>query len=284
MGSDLSWRPDDGFGPPRHADEPARPIHPRSGLRDLLRRVGAPIGGALLLVLGKLKLVLAVLAKAKFAGSALTMLVSVGAYALLWPWQFAVLFVLLLLVHEMGHVLMLRRLGVPASAPMFIPFLGAFVGLKRLPDNAWDEARTGLAGPVLGSVGAAVVLALGWLLGSDLLIAASYTGFLLNLFNLLPIVPLDGGRAASALHPAMWILGLVGLAALLVVSPNPILILILVVGGLEGVSRWRRRRSGDAEARRYYAVRPVQRVAIGSVYLGLAVALVLAMHVSHVQV
>ena len=74
------------------------------------------------------------------------MLISIGAYALLWGWQFAVGFVLLLLVHELGHVLEAKRQGLPVSAPMFIPFLGALIPLKQLPDNAWAEAKVAIAG------------------------------------------------------------------------------------------------------------------------------------------
>ena len=83
------------------------------------------------------------------------MLVSIAAYALIWGWKFAVGFVLLLLVHEMGHVIQLRREGIKASAPMFIPFLGAVVAMKEMPKDAAAEARVGLAGPVLGSLGGA---------------------------------------------------------------------------------------------------------------------------------
>ena len=83
------------------------------------------------------------------------MLVSIGAYALLWGWQFAVGFVLLLLVHELGHVVEAKRQGLPVSAPMFIPFLGALITLKQLPDNAWNEAKVAIAGPIVGGLGAA---------------------------------------------------------------------------------------------------------------------------------
>ena len=89
------------------------------------------------------------------------MLISIGAYALLWGWQFAVGFVLLLLVHELGHVLEAKRQGLPVSAPMFIPFLGALITLKQLPDNAWNEAKVAIAGPILGGLGAAAVWGLG---------------------------------------------------------------------------------------------------------------------------
>src|SRR6185503_17907018 len=113
--------------------------------------------------------------------SAFTIVLSVGAYTLLWGWRFAVLFVLLLFVHELGHALWMRKEGIPAGAPVFIPFLGAVIAMKGRPRNAYVEAKIGLAGPVLGTLGAAVVLGLGELQDSDLLRAAASTGFLLNL-------------------------------------------------------------------------------------------------------
>ena len=135
------------------------------------------------------------------------MLVSIAAYSLIWGWRFAAGFVLLLLVHELGHVFQLRREGIPASAPMFIPFLGAAVAMKEMPKDAAAEARVGLAGPVLGSLGALVPLGLYALTGEDLFKALAFMGFFLNLFNLLPVLPLDGGRAMAALSPWMWFVG-----------------------------------------------------------------------------
>ena len=186
-----------------------------------------------------------------------SMLVSIGAYALFWGWQFAVGFVLLLLVHELGHVLEAKRQGLPVSAPMFIPFLGALITLKRLPDNAWNEAKVAIAGPILGGLGAAAVWGVGEYFDSELLVALAFTGFFLNLFNLAPISPLDGGRIVAAIHPALWIVGLLGLLGLTIVAPNPILILILVLGGLESWRRWQHRRNPEGEA--YYRVSPSHR-------------------------
>jgi Zn-dependent protease len=127
------------------------------------------------------------------------MLVSIAAYALIWGWRFAVGFVLLLLVHELGHVIQLRREGIDAGAPMFIPFLGAVVAMKQLPKDAAAEARVGLAGPVLGSAAALVPLGIYAAGGSDLFLALAYVGFLLNLFNLIPIGILDGGSMWRAI-------------------------------------------------------------------------------------
>ena len=251
------------------------PIKPRSGIGDLLRRLGAPFVGFGLLIIKFGGLLL----KLKVVTTGASMLVSIAAYAWIWGLPFAIGFVLLIFVHELGHVLELRRQGVPASAPLFIPFLGALIGMKELPDDAWKEARVALAGPILGSVGAAACWIAGEATGSELLVALAFVGFFLNLFNLIPIVPLDGGRAAGALHPALWFVGLLMMVGLVVVRPNPILVLIVVLGGLDLWKRWRAR--GDAGD--YYRLSVGQRVTVAVVYLGLVAALGLAVSLTHVE-
>ncbi|HJV29373.1 MAG TPA: site-2 protease family protein, partial [Gaiellaceae bacterium] len=169
----------------------------------------------------------------------------------------------------------------PVSAPMFIPFLGALITLKQLPDDVWREARVALAGPIVGTLGACVFWAIGAATDRDFFTAMAYVGFFLNLFNLLPIVPLDGGRAVAALHPAFWLVGLAGLVVLMIIAPNPILILVLIIGGMELWNRWRHR--GSEEARAYYTISRGQRIAVAVVYLGLAAFLVLAMGATHIE-
>ncbi len=190
---------------------------------------------------------------------------------------------LLLLVHEMGHVIQLRREGVEASAPLFIPFLGAVVGAKSLGGNALAEARVGLAGPVLGSLGAAALVPVALATDNDFWFALAFTGFFLNLFNLLPVVPLDGGRAFAAMAPWMWFVGLFAVVVLCFVAPNPILLLIALFAGLETWRRWRERRKADATTRAYYAVRPAHRLAVGAIYLALVVLLVVGMDLTFVE-
>ena len=142
---------------------PYEPIHPGGDLGRLLRKLAAPAGVVLALAL-KFKAAALVLLKLKIFATSGTMLVSMAAYAWLWGWKFAVGFVLLILVHELGHVAELRRQGIPASAPLFIPFMGAVVGMKQMPHDAWREARVALAGPIVGSVGALGV----WVAGEAL--------------------------------------------------------------------------------------------------------------------
>jgi Zn-dependent protease len=257
-----------------------QPIQPRSRFREVASKLWAPVA-ALAFLLWKFKAVAAAAFKFKIFTTSASMLVSVAAYSWIWGWRFAAGFVLLLLVHEMGHVLELRRQGVPASAPLFIPFVGAVVGMKEMPKDAWREAQVALAGPILGSAAAAGVWLAGEALDSELLVALAFVGFLLNLFNLAPIVPLDGGRAVAALHPAIWGVGLVGLVGLTLVAPNPILLLILLLGALELWRRWKSR--NEPGQRAYYRVRPWQRAAVGVTYVGLAVALALGMSATYVE-
>jgi Zn-dependent protease len=169
---------------PRTAPEPdTLPLEHTRERRSLLVRLAAPF-----LVLGGLLL--------KFGGALkfLTIFAAVGGYALIWGWAFAVGLVALILVHELGHYVEAKRVGFNPSLPVFIPFLGAYVALKDMPFDPWRDARVTVAGPVVGGAGALAMLAAGEVTDSNLLRALAYTGFLLNLFNLIPIGFLDGGR------------------------------------------------------------------------------------------
>lgn len=250
------------------------PVRPEGGLWGLIKKLLAPLA-AIGFLLAKFKWLALLALKAKFVGTALTMVVSIGAYALIFPVSFAVGFVVLIWVHEMGHVLQLRREGIPASAPMFIPFLGAFVAMKQMPKNALAEARVGLAGPVIGSLGALGAWGVYEATGAPLFLGLAYVGFFLNLFNLLPMLPLDGGRAVGALSPVFWLVGLAIMVALLFIYPNPVLIIIAFLGGAELWRRWRARNS--PEALKYREMEPSQRLVVGLVYFGLIALLALGM-------
>ena len=244
------------------------------------KRTGGGIAALGLLIAkfaAKIKVLLLLLPKLKILTTSGSMLVSVAAYSLIWGWKFAAGFVALLFVHEMGHVIQLRREGLKASAPVFIPFLGAAVWSKSLGDNALAEARVGLAGPVLGSLGAAACIPLADATGNEFWRALAFTGFFLNLFNLLPVVPLDGGRAMAAMSPWMWVVGFAALIPLVFVFSNPIMLIILLLAGLETYKRLKQRRSPDAQTLAYYKVRPLDRILVASVYLGLIALLVVGM-------
>jgi Zn-dependent protease len=249
------------------------PIQPRgTDWRGLLRKLWAPIAGigAFLAKFG------VVLLKFKF----LSMFVSAAFYVWLGGWWFGIGLVVLLFVHEMGHVLEAKHQGLPVSAPLFIPFMGALITMKQMPHNAWREAKLAIAGPLLGSAGALALYVAGVAYDSRPLKALAFLGFFLNLFNLLPVVPLDGGRITAALHPALWLVGFLGLVGLVIWRPNPILIIILIFSASELWRRWKLR--NHPEMQEYYRVKPHQRVIIGALYFGLAILLVLGMHATHV--
>jgi Zn-dependent protease len=250
------------------------PIQPRgTDWRALLRKLWAPIAGigAFLAKFG------VVLLKFKFLFS---MFVSAAFYVWLGGWWFGIGLVVLLFVHEMGHVLEAKHQGLPVSAPLFIPFMGALITMKQMPHNAWREAKLAIAGPLLGSAGALALYVAGVAYDSRPLKAIAFLGFFLNLFNLLPVVPLDGGRITAALHPALWLVGFLGLVGLVIWRPNPILIIILIFSASELWRRWKLR--NHPEMQEYYRVKPHQRVIIGALYFGLAILLVLGMHATHV--
>ena len=253
--------------------EPPEPIRHEPRF-PLLRKLIAPLValGALFIKFG------GVLFKAKFLWS---MLISAGFYVWFGGWWFGIGLIVLLFVHEMGHVIEAKRQGLPVSAPLFIPFLGALITLKQMPHNAWNEAKLALGGPIVGSLGAAGIWLAGVAYDSNHLKALAFLGFFLNLFNLLPVVPLDGGRIVSALHPVLWLVGFLALLGLVFLSPNPILIIILIVSGMELWTRWRTR--NNPELQEYYKVEPRQRAIVAVLYFGLAVLLVLGMEATHVD-
>jgi Zn-dependent protease len=172
---------------PMLAPEPLTAEQRLAERRGLLARIFGPVavGGGLLLKFGGL---------VKFA----SIFVALGGYALIWGWKWAVGFVGLILIHELGHYFEARRLGLNPSLPVFLPFLGAYVALRNAPFDPWRSARVSMAGPVVGGLGALAFLVIGEASGSRLLTALAYTGFLLNLFNMIPIGFLDGGHMMQA--------------------------------------------------------------------------------------
>jgi Zn-dependent protease len=265
------------FGDPWAHSWPAAP--PAEAPRNpswLKRRLG-PLLAALVAFIAKFKAIILLLPKLKLFTTVGTMAVSVAAYSFVFGWAFAVGFVLLLLVHEMGHVIALRREGIKASAPMFIPFLGAVISARSLGENALAEARVGLAGPILGSIGSAACILIWHATGNDLWRALAFTGFFLNLFNLLPVVPLDGGRAMAAMAPWMWFAGFAAMIPLALIFPNPIILLILLFAGYETYKRWKLRRAGGEQQQAYYRVKPLDRALVAAVYLSLIALLVVGM-------
>jgi Zn-dependent protease len=209
-----------------------------------------------------------------------TMFLTIWIYAMTWGWWFAAGFVLLIFVHECGHLLVARRLGLKVGAPVFIPFMGALIALKDAPKNAWIEAQVGIGGPLLGTVGAVVCLGLSLLTGNPLFRALAYSGFFLNLFNLAPIGFLDGGRIVTALSPWLWLVGTAIIGLLLVTHFSFLLLLIFVVSLPRLFSLFRKK---SAEEARYYEVLPGQRLVMGALYFGLIASLVLGIKLIQFQ-
>ena len=251
-------------------------LQPGGTPTDARSRVGrnvaatSAIGGGLLFLLSKAKFVGLVAGVLKWKTLA-TMLLSIGAYALEWGWAFAAGFVLLIFVHEMGHALALRREGIPAGAPVFIPFVGAFVAMHGRPRDAAVEARVAMAGPLIGSLAAWLTLGAGLAWPQPLLVALGHTAVLLNLFNLVPVPPLDGGRIAGAFTRTYWVLGYaVGVVAL-VLTRSPLLLIVMIVGLVTLMRRWRDPVPG------YDALSARQRATIALAYTALVAALLVTL-------
>jgi len=236
------------------------------------RAAAGAAGAGLLFVLGKAKLFGLLAGLVKFKTLA-TMLLSIGAYAVEWGWLFAAGFVLLIFVHEMGHAVAMRLEGIAAGAPVFIPFVGAFIAMQGQPRDAAVEAKVAMAGPVAGSLAAWATLWAGIELELPLLRALGHTAVLINLFNLVPVSPLDGGRIVTAFTRTYWVIGYgVGIGTLLL-TRSPLLLIILIVGLWSLVQRWRHPAPG------YDALTPRQRGLIALAYAALILALVATMSV-----
>ena len=206
-----------------------------------------------------------------------TMLLMIWVYTTLWGWKFAVGFVLLLLVHECGHLIVAKKFGLKVGAPVFIPFMGAFIALKEAPRNAWMEACVGIGGPMLGSLGALVCNSLGEIFDAPIFIALAWFGYFLNLFNLTPVGMLDGGRIVTALSRWLWIPGFAVLIWFGWKYPNFIVWLMVLLSLPRIISLFRKR---TEEERRYYEVTPTQRWTMSILYFGLIATLLFAMHLA----
>jgi Zn-dependent protease len=243
------------------------------------RRGAGTAGGilaALALAAAKFKIILAALLSFKWLLLAPKLLLSFGSifisiwfYAVLFGWKFGVVFVLLILVHELGHLLTFRNFGVPASLPMFIPGLGAFVSSPMTKDPA-RNAVAALMGPVFGVLASAACWGYGMATGEQFWIAAAYVGFFLNLFNLLPVFPFDGGRVAGAIDARLWLVGIVLLVAFVVVFHwfTAFTVLILIFVAVNSIPRIMATLRGQIDPTIAVAL-PAQRAALALAYFGL---------------
>ena len=223
------------------------------------------LGGKFLQLLGFVKF-------GKLLTTGGTMIVSVAAYAFVFGWWYAAGFVALLFAHEMGHYIAARQRKLEVGAPTFIPFVGAWIALRDLPHDAETEAYVGLGGPFAGTLAALACYFLSRQTDSGLLLALSYAGFFLNLFNLIPLSPLDGGRITAVLSPRVWLLGVPVLIGAFVWNPSPML---LVIAFLAVPQVWKAIRYDPSlpENQAYYNVSAEVRLTYGAYYLILLVVL-----------
>ena len=228
------------------------------------------------LIFGKAKYVLVALKLTKFT-PLISMVLTSLTYSLFFGWPFSVGMVGLIFVHECGHAIAMRHYGVPFSPMVFVPFMGAVIAMKERPKNVYEEAVIALGGPVTGSLGAGALAVAGLYSGNQLLLGLADFGLMINLFNLLPIGTLDGGRISSALSPWFNVAGLAAGGALIYTGAigNPLFYLIMLSGGYTTASRflgW-----GDPPHPSYYRIKYGERVQIGLAYFGLIAALIMAM-------
>ena len=267
--TDQNENPQDGF--------PPRP--PKPGFGQKLKKAPGPVGVGIIALFAKFKFALVFVLKygwviLKTGGS---MILYIGVYALFFGFWWAFGFALLIFVHECGHLLAAKRFGLKVSAPMFIPFIGAVILLKESPQNAWVESVIGIAGPILGSLGALVCEVIYLATGNLFFRGLAYSGFFINLFNLMPFGFLDGGRIVTAISRWLWLVGAVGMVFMMIYQFNFILLLI-VAGSLPRLFSLFRPKTD--EERRYYEVTPRQRLLMGLLYFGLIAALVLGMRLT----
>lgn len=209
-----------------------------------------------------------------------TMLLSVFAYSLVFGWPYAAGFVGLIFVHEMGHFMAAKIRGLNVGAPTFIPFVGAWIDLKEQPRDAETEAFIGFAGPFVGSLAALACYFAARYWDSNLLLAISYSGFFLNLFNMIPLSPFDGGRVTAALSPRIWLIGVPILALMFLYNPSPMLLLVAFLAAPQVMVAWRFDPHAP-ENQAYYSVKTSDRVTYGIYYIGLIVFLSIMTHDVH---
>ena len=214
-------------------------------------------------------LVLAALKFGKLSGTLITMLISIGVYAVVFGWRYAVGIVAMLFLHEMGHYIAARQRGLKASLPMFIPFAFAWVKLEDMPHDAETEAYVALAGPMLGTVAAIGAYLLARDDGPSWLLAVAYTGFFINLINMIPLPPLDGGRITTVLSPRIWLLGVPIIGVLMWFHFSVILLLIAIMAAPHLLAALRFDPEDPANKRYYEAVTPRVRWEYGLLYVGL---------------
>lgn len=195
--------------------------------------------------------------------------VTIAAYATQFPLAIVIGFVVITLIHEIGHAVAIRVKGLRAGFMVFIPFIGGAVTLKDQPTSVYDDAVIGLAGPFAGTMASLLCLQFYKWTGDPLWLLIAFLGFALNLFNLLPIGMLDGGRISAAVTKWMWVFGGGAVVYKVVDQPNPLIIIIAVLAAFQVYASIVREKT-DA---RFYEITPLQRTAIAVMYFALVIFL-----------
>jgi Zn-dependent protease len=216
----------------------------------------------------------------KLATTGGSMLLSLALYATIWGWRYAAGFVALLFAHEMGHYVAARQRGLNVGTPAFIPFMGAWIALKEQPADVETEAYVALAGPVIGTIAALAVYLWARSENSGLLMAIAYSGLFLNLFNPLPISPLDGGRVTAVLGPRIWFLGVPILLALMLYRPSPMLMIVAILAIPQLKHAWHYDPKAPENVA-YYGIPLQTKLEYAGAYLGLAALLAIMTYDVH---
>ena len=216
----------------------------------------------------------------KFLMTGGTMLVSIITYAFVYGWRYSVGLVGLIFAHEMGHYVAARKVGLNVGAPCFIPFVGAWIELKEQPLSAEVEAFIGIAGPLVGSAAAFLCYLAAEEFGLRWLLAISYSGFMLNLFNLIPLSPLDGGRIVSVISPKIWYLGIPILIGTFIWYPSPMLLILAILFIPKVIETLKNK---DIDKAAYYVADRSTRISYAFQYLSLVLILSVTVFVIHEQ-
>jgi Zn-dependent protease len=256
--------------PPRYAGY----VEPKRARAPGWRQAGGALG-ALALLFAKFKGLLVLLLNFKwllFAPKLLlgfgSLFISIWFYALLFGWKFGIVFVLLILVHELGHYMTFRNFGIAASLPFFIPGFGAFVAARGPAPSLTKEALATLAGPVYGLAAAGLCYGIALATHEPFWYAAAYVGFFLNALNLLPVPPFDGGGIAAAIDPRLWVVGVVALLAGVIAFhawTSPFALLMLLFVAIVAIPRIRALFAGVVDPR-FAGVSRTARIAIALAY------------------
>lgn len=198
-----------------------------------------------------------------------TMVISIFAYSLVFGWYYALGLVLLIFFHEMGHFIAARLCGLNVGVPTFIPFVGAWINMKEMPRSVHTEAYVGFAGPLVGTIAALICFWIARSTDSQLMLALAYAGFMINLFNLIPIFPLDGGRITAIISPKVWLFGVPLLIGLFFYNPSPMLILIGILALPQIMAALKKDGGASNMPEGYYDVSYELRVNYAVYYLGL---------------